>query len=201
MSWLNFYGITIPEGFKKGSHFSKKFVDWLEHLSVSEGSKASLHLKLESLKHLRASLLEANRYIRKLADREDYNGLVELLRSIPGIGLINAMVFLTELGDIRRFKNMDKLCNYVGLTPNIYSSSETIHIKGITHRCNHILREALVESAWCAARKDPALLMAYKEYLQRMNYNKAIIKVAKKLLNRIRYVLLNRTKYVTGVVQ
>ena len=43
--------------------------------------------------------------------------------------------------------------------------------------------------------------MAYKEYLQRMNYNKAIIKVAKKLLNRIRYVLLNRTKYVTGVVK
>ena len=59
----------------------------------------------------------------------------------------------------------------------------------------------MIESAWCAIRKDPALLMAYKEFVKRMNYNKAIIKIAKKLLNRIRYVLVNQTKYVTAVVK
>ncbi|MEJ0056730.1 MAG: transposase [Bacteroidota bacterium] len=122
------------------------------------------------------------------------------MRSIPGIGLLNAMIFLTELGDIRRFNAFDKLCSYVGLTPNVYSSAETTHVTGITHRCNHILREALIESAWSAVRKDPALLMSYNELRKRMNYNKAIIKIGKKLLNRIRYVMLNRTKYVTGVV-
>jgi transposase len=111
------------------------------------------------------------------------------------------MVFLTELGDIGRFKCLDQLCNYVGLIPNIYSSSDTVHVKGITRRCNHKLREALIESAWCAVRKDPALYMAYKEYLKRMNHNKAIIKIARKLLSRIRYVLLNQQKYVNCVVQ
>lgn len=200
LSWLNFYGIDIPEGHKNSSHFSHKFVSWLEDLSVSNNAKTALHLKLEVLKHLRASLLEANRHIRQIAKSENHQESVGFLRSIPGIGLINAMTFSTELGDIGRFKNMDKLGNYAGLTPNIYSSDETIHVKGITHRCNHILREALIESAWCAVRKDPALLMAYKGYVKRMNYNKAIVKVAKKLLNRIRYVLLNRTPYVAGVV-
>lgn len=34
-----------------------------------------------------------------------------------------------------------------------------------------------------------------------MNYNKAIIRIAKKLLRRIRYVLLNQTHYVSGLVQ
>jgi transposase len=201
LSWLNFYGLDIPEGYKNSSHFSNKFIGWLEHLQLSSSAKASLQLKVDTLKQIRIQLLQANRHIRHLADSDFYKAQVVLLRSIPGIGLINAMIFLTELGDVRRFKNLDKLCNYVGLTPNIYSSDETVHVKGITHRCNHILREALIESAWCTVRKDPALLMAYKEYVKRMNYNKAIVKIAKKLLNRIRYVLLHQTSYVTGVVQ
>lgn len=200
-SMLDFYGLTIPEGYKNSSHFSKRFIIWLEQLNLSESAKISLQLKLESLKGIRAQLLQANKHVNKLGKGDQYKELVDLLRSIPGIGLINAMIFLTELGDVKRFQTLDKLSSYVGLTPNIYSSAETKHITGITHRCNHILREALIESAWCAVRKDPALLMAYKEFVKRMNYNKAIIKVARKLLNRIRYVLLNRTKYITGVVQ
>lgn len=201
LSWLNFYGLDIPEGYKNSSHFSNKFTGWLERLQLSSSAKASLQLKVDTLKQIRIQLLQANRHVRHLAGIDFYKAQVVLLRSIPGIGLINAMIFLTELGEVKRFKNLDKLCNYVGLTPNIYSSDETVYIKGITHRCNHILREALIESAWCAVRKDPALLMAYKEYIKRMNYNKAIIKIAKKLLNRIRYVLLHQTSYVTGVVQ
>jgi transposase len=201
LSWLNFYGLVIPEGYKNSSHFSNKFIIWLEHLQLNNSAKASLQLKVDTLKQIRAQLLQATRHVRHLGSNDLYKDRIALLRSIPGIGLINGMIFLTELDDVKRFKNMDKLCNYVGLTPNIYSSDQTLYIKGITHRCNHILREALIESAWCAVRKDPALLMAYREYVKRMNYNKAIIKIAKKLLNRIRYVLLNQTKYVTSVVQ
>ena len=73
--------------------------------------------------------------------------------------------------------------------------------KGITHSCNHILRETLVECAWMAIGKDPALTMAYTNYKQRMHYNKAILRIAKKLLNRIRYVLLNNTPYEIGIVE
>jgi transposase len=200
-SMLDFYGLTIPEGYKNSSHFSKRYISWLEQLRLSESAKLSLQMKLESLKAIRVQLLQAQRHVRALSKGEQYKVSVALLRSIPGVGLINAMLFSTETGEVKRFKNLDKLCSYVGLTPNIYSSAETIHVGGITHRCNHILREALIESAWCAIRKDPALLMAYKEFVKRMNYNKAIIKIARKLLNRIRYVLLNQTKYVVAVVQ
>lgn len=201
MAMLHFNGIVIPEGYKQSSHFSRKFINWLADMGLSTSAKVALTLKVNALKHVRSELLEANRAVRDLSKSLRYKILVELIRSAPGIGIINAMVFLTELGDVRRFKCLDQLCNYVGLIPNIYSSSDTRHVKGITHRCNHILREALIESAWCAARKDPALLMAYQEYLKRMNHNKAIIKIARKLLNRIRFVLLNQEKYVNCVVQ
>lgn len=201
MSMVHFCGIVIPEGYKQSSHFSNKLISWLEDLDQSASAKLSLTLKVNALKHVRSDLLEANRALRDLSQKPRYKNRVGLIRSVPGIGLINAMVFLTELGDIGRFKCLDQLCNYVGLIPNIYSSSDTVHVKGITRRCNHTLREALIESAWCAARKDPALYMAYKEYLKRMNHNKAIIKIARKLLSRIRYVLLNQQKYVNCVVQ
>ena len=70
----------------------------------------------------------------------------------------------------------------------------------ITGRSNNYLRTALVESSWIVIRKDPALLMLYKKYCNRMDRNIAIIRIAKHLLSRISYVLKNQKEYVTGVV-
>ncbi len=43
--------------------------------------------------------------------------------------------------------------------------------------------------------------MSYNELRKRNEpTTRLFIKIGKKLLNRIRYVMLNRTKYVTGVV-
>ena len=200
LSWLHFFGIIIPEGYKKNTHFSRRFISWLEQLQLNESTKLALQVKLGGLQCIRQQLLLANRNLRKLALSDRYQKQVELLRSIPGIGITNAMIFLTELDNITRFETFDHLCSYAGLKPDIYSSSDTIIVKGITHRCNSLVRESLVESAWKAVAKDPALLMAYKQYKKRMNYNNAIIRITKKLLSRIRYVLLHQTCYVTGVV-
>lgn len=129
-----------------------------------------------------------------------YAGDIKLLRSIPGIGEINAAVLLFELQDITRFKHFDYLCSYVGLVPDTADSGETKRTKGITHRHNHYLCTSLVESSWSVVLKDPALLMKYKAYCRRMDKNKAIIRIAKHLLARINFVLKNKKEYVTGVV-
>jgi uncharacterized membrane protein YecN with MAPEG domain len=59
----------------------------------------------------------------------------------------------------------------------------------------------LIEAAWVAVRRDPVLLLAFNGYCKRMRKTKAIVKIARKLLNRIRYVLKNQVEYVPGVVQ
>ena len=201
LSMLKFEGINIPEGHKQSTHFSNQFNSWLQNLSLRQTTKEALQLKLEPLKSIRVNLLHANRNIRALSLSDNYKEQVELLRSIPGIGLINSMTILTELGDIKRFTTFDHWCSYFGLTPLIHQSDETLKVRGITHRCNHLLREALIESAWHAVYRDPALLMSYKEYCKRMNHNKAIIRIARKLLSRIRYVLLNKVAYQIAVVK
>jgi transposase len=126
---------------------------------------------------------------------------MQLILSIPGIGEINAAIILFELQDIGRFKTFDNLCSYVGLIPDTDDSGETKRNKGLTHRRNTYLREALIESSWVLIKKDPAMLMKYKEYCKRMHKNKAIIKIARHLLARINYVLRKKTEYVSGVLQ
>ena len=82
-----------------------------------------------------------------------------------------------------------------------HSSGEKEGIGDITVRKHAILRCYLVEAAWIAIRKDPAMTMAYEEYKKRMNGNKAIVKIARKLVNRIFFVLKRKTEYVPGVVE
>jgi transposase len=200
LSFLDFFGLRVPEGYKKTSHFSHRFMDWLQQLPLGAGSKEALQIKIEVLKSVRTQLLVINKKMRALAASPQYADLISLLMTIPGIGIQSSLIIVTELEDIRRFKNLDHLAGYAGFKPDVYSSADKHIVKGVTHHCNHLLRETLVESAWMAIGKDPALTQAYYEYKKRMHYNKAILRIAKKLLNRVRYVLVNRVEYQIGIV-
>jgi transposase len=111
------------------------------------------------------------------------------------------MIILTEIETIERFASFDQLCAFIGLVPSTKSSGERETIGEITPRGHSVLRSAVIESAWIAARLDPALNKCYHEYCRRMESNKAIIRVARKLLSRIRFVLKNNQPYVYSVVK
>lgn len=199
---LHFSGLGLPQGYEAGQYWSKNFIHQLEALDCggSETLKTTLKLYIRDYQQTKALLLEATRTIRKLCKEPAYAKHIALLRSVPGIGEINAAIMLVEIQNIRRFKYFDQLCNYVGLVPDTSDTGETHRPKGITKRSNRYLRAALVESSWSVIRKDPALLLKYKHYCRRMNKNKAIIRIAKHVLSRISYVLKNQKEYVTGVV-
>ena len=197
-SFLYFYGISIDDSFKSTqTHWSNRFMQWLESIDTGEESaKETLQVLISESKHLRSSILDLNKQVRRLSQTEAYQTQVNLLKSIPGIGLITAMTILTELETINRFNNLDKMCGYIGLIPSTKSSGEKDRTGDITPRGHSVLRSAIIESSWMATRNDPALMKSYISYFKRMEPNKAIIKIAKKLLSRIRYVLNNNKPYV-----
>jgi len=198
---LYFYGINLPEDVVD-SHWSQKFLRCLENLRMERSSgDMALKAHLDELHHLKEIIASLNRSIILLSRQAEYREMVRLLKTVPGISTLTAMIFLTELGELGRFASLDRLASYVGLIPDVESTGETEHIKNLTHRRNPQLRALLIEAAWVAARKDPVLLLAFNEYCQRMKKTRAIIKIARKLLNRIRYVLKNQVEYVPGVVQ
>ena len=191
---LNFYGINLPKEFDQ-HYWSKAFTSWLNTLELSQPSGTfSLKTLLEQLQNHQQLIRPMERHLIGLA-KQKYGSQVSLLRSIPGIGITGALTFITELVDIRRFRHLDQLCSYVGLIPNIYSSGETEHVGKMTHRKNPFLQPVLIQCAWRSIEKDPALMKAYHDYCKRMKGNKAIIRIARKLLNRIRYVLINQKQY------
>jgi len=122
------------------------------------------------------------------------------LLSVPGIGPVTAVALLTEIMDIKRFRVSDQLVAFVGLAPSVPSSGEKEHNHGLTPRRNKYLRSMLVEAAWKASAIDPILIMKYGKLSKRMNNNKAIIRIAKMLLCRIRHVWKNQQLYVEGVI-
>jgi len=197
---MHFNGLKVRDGVDKEKYWTKAFIKALQELDCGDVSlQMTLNMMLKELTEIRKRVFEATNLVRHLA-QTDYSKNIELLRSIPGIGTINAMVILTELGDIHRFANFDHLCSYGGLTPGTEDSGDRKKDRGITHRCNNRLRVALVESSWMLISKDPAMLMKYSAYCRKMNKNLAIIRIAKHLLSRIKYVLVNKKKYETSLV-
>jgi len=47
---------------------------------------------------------------------------IKLLRTIPGVGFILAVVIATEMGDINRFPGPEKLASYAGAVPRVKAS-------------------------------------------------------------------------------
>lgn len=201
-SFLYYHGRTIPEQFADKKYWSKRFTKWLQELELpSESARVTLTEIVELVEFLRKKQYEILKKIKKLSQTKNYKCNTELLISIPGIGLITAMSFLTEIEDITRFSNLDKFCSFVGLIPTTNSSGEHEAVGNITKRQNKILRSLIVESSWVAIKNDPALMLAYQKLVKKMKPTKTIIRIAKKMLNRIRYVLREQKPYEYAVVK
>lgn len=191
-SLLNFYGIKYPDS----RVWSKKFLNDLKQTKLDyESGTYALGIMIEELEAIETLKRRVSRQIITMMREERYKKEVKLLYGIPGVGIIAAITILTELGNLSRFKGLDNLCNYVGLVPTIYSSGETKQVGSLTPRKNNYILPLLIQSAWTAAAKDPALMQAYHQWCRRMKGQEAIVRVARKLLSRIRFVLINEKEY------
>ena len=52
-----------------------------------------------------------------------YKELELTLATMQGMKIIMSMKFIAEIGDVRRFKSLEKLAQYAGIAPMPYSSA------------------------------------------------------------------------------
>ena len=189
---LHFNGIAMPRR-DEMCHWSGAFVRWLDELSLDGGpADFTLACCIDDLKHKRAQVLELTRKLRQCCRQSPHHEIVSLLLTIPGIGFITAATLYTEIMDMSRFPNLDDLASYVGLIPRTDQSDSTDPNLGLTPRKNSFLSSMLVEAAWVTVRHDPQLLACFSKLTRRMKKQDAIVRIARKLLNRVRYVWRNR---------
>lgn len=197
-SFLALYNVQLPENSEE-KHWSRRFINRIKAIEFKEDNNAIVRdYLIEELEHQRKRKQEVLKLIRKYISE---NKVIKYLMSVPGIGPVVAFTLYSELYRIERFSSVDKICAIIGLVPTVSESDESKYNFGLTNRANNNLRAMIIESAWMAIRKDPALTSSFNEYCKRMNKNKAIIRIARKLVSRIRYVWINQKEYVCGVVQ
>ncbi|MBN1598924.1 MAG: IS110 family transposase [Bacteroidales bacterium] len=176
--------------------WSKKFIKELQSVELKTVSgQVALDTYLKELDFLTQQRKQLDKAIIELSESEQFRNNLRLLLKVPSIGITTTMTLISEIGYIKRFKTLDQLCCYFGLIPNTHSSGENDKIGRNTKRGNKFLKHVIIECAWKAIRKDTGLYLYYKNQIARMEPNKAIIKVAKKLLNRIKLVLTEQTEY------
>lgn len=190
-------GVSLPECFaSRGTHWSGRFMQWLhEDVRLLSPTRETLDLLLEQVEHLRSDVLSVTRKIRLLSRTEPYADRMELLLSVPGIGLITAISLLTELEQVERFHSQKGFAHYLGLVPTCHDSGDKQKRGEMTFRGNKLLRTLMVESAWISIRQDRALAATYGNYCRRMSAQNAIVRIARKLSNRVFSVLKTGKKY------
>ena len=141
-------------------------------------------------------VLLAGRQLRQRIKSSSYAKLYNDLMTIPGVGWCTASLLIGELGNIMRFKGIDPLASYCGLVPDVRSSAGRTKVLGLSKRGNRKLRTALIESAWVAMRYDADLNQTYRRAIEHGKCpQKAIVKVARRLLSRIRAIWKNGQAY------
>jgi transposase len=198
---LAFTGIDIPEAYDNAS-WSHNFINWLKALDCKQAPRRrALDYQIRQMEFLRKELLSISNEIRKMMREQRYKTNYYLLRTIPGIGPLTAASILVEIGDIKRFNTFCHLNSFIGLLPMEHSSGQSENKMSLTVRKHRQLRSDLVESAWTAKRTDPAMALYFDQQIKRKDSKVVIIKIARKLLNRVRYVLLNQQPYEYGIVK
>ncbi len=195
---LLYLGIEIPEALDQSS-WSHQFRNWIRDIKTGfSSSEYSILSRLSQFEYIDAQIREVSNELRAYC-RKHYKKDYQLLRSVPGIGGIVAYGILSELGDLRRFKNMKHLSGYVGLCPSVRQSGDTYQSTGMSIRSNRIMRSYFVEASWQAIRFDPVMQSYYRKH-QDKDVKRIIVKVARKLLCGTRTVVLSGVEYQEGVI-
>lgn len=123
----------------------------------------------------------------------------KLLMSIPGVGPQTAVTCVSEVADITRFPDAQKLTAWLGLDPRVHQSGTSIHGKGyISKRGNKLLRTRLFNAASVAVLHEN---MFRKFFQQKRSegkaYRVALCAVMRKMVHVIHAVWSRGTPFIT----
>jgi transposase len=119
------------------------------------------------------------------------------LITIPGVGRQAAEVIVAETGaDMTRFATAGNLTSWAGLCPGNNESAGKRR-SGRTAKGSQWLRTTLVQVAWAASHtKKTTFGATYAKWARRLGKKKALIAVARKILELAYYLLKNKTDYL-----
>lgn len=159
---------------------------WLKGLSEPEselawGARVGLASLLRQIDALEQEVKELDKAVKTLAETKRYRAAAEaLIEQLTGVAILSAMVFLTELGDLRRFTNRKKVGAFLGIVPSSRESGESAKDrKGhITRQGPARVRKVLCQGAWARVAFDPEESKVHARIVEKNPKKKKIATVA-----------------------
>ncbi len=167
------------------AYWIKRHENWLiDKINQLKGSiKLNFEILYRQYEKISEGIAEYDKAIEELAETEKYKKKKDALNCFRGIATLTAMTFITEIGDVKRFKHPNKLTSYCGLDVAEYSSGGKEKKFGITKMGNKRIRTAAVESC---QRLDRAYTLSKRLKRHREGQDIKVIDIADRCTKRLR---------------
>jgi transposase len=170
-----------------------------ELFGLPEETRCCVNLELELLDQLREHI----RYLEKrIRDRIRQTQDMQLLKSLPGVGDILAIVISNEMGSVDRFPDAEHFASYAGTTPKVKSSGGKTYYGHLRKESNQYLKWAFIEAAnvivTCRFRKGwkkKHVVRLYQRIRRRKGHGKAVGAVARHLAEASYWMLRKKETY------
>jgi transposase len=134
--------------------FGPRGLYWFSRQDFGPVDNAIRDELLERLQHFDKQLAAMDARFKEIrVDYPESEALVEL----HGVGLYTALVVISELGDVMRFRSAKQAGAYTGLTPRVNQSGDHCRTGHISRQGSPWLSHVLVEAAMKIVRKDVGL--------------------------------------------
>ncbi len=178
-----------------GSHLvGKKGIKWLKTLKLEGNDQIQLNNYINNIEFLNNEIIQID---KKVSSQAVKNEDVKILMSMIGIDYFSAMLITSEVGDITRFNDPNKLVSWAGLCPTIHQSGNSLYM-GRMKDGNKKIRWIIIQAANTAARTDYRMKKYYTKIVKRHGHSIAITHVANKMIRIMWYMLKNKENYKDG---
>jgi transposase len=192
------YGIT-------NSDYSDIFVGsgraWLTSVlpQLPPETERCIAQEIEALDGLHFQITQLEQRIRQ---RIGITPSIQLLKTLPGVANILAIVIEREIGSIDRFETSGQLTSYAGLVPTVHASGGKTHFGHMRKPCNQYLKWAFIEAANVIVRhrhhpawKTKYVCQIYDQISQRKGHAVAVGAMARHLAESAFWILKRQEPY------
>jgi transposase len=183
---LDQYGTKVPQELR--TNFSQKYKDWARSLN-----NMIINDKLDLLELTMTKICNVEKVIEEKYGKDED---VQLMMTVPGIGLVTAAVMKAEIGDVTRFSSPEKLAAYVGVSPTTYQSGEKEWggpARGGNNRAKHVLIEAtLFYYHLCHESKISSY---YQRKKDAVGGKKAVVASSRKMLEALYFMITRKQEF------
>lgn len=161
---------------------------------LSEKMSTAIYPVLKAINTLTEQIYECDKQLEMTMKNDED---VKRLMTVPGVGIISAICFLSTIRNAGRFESGRQAGAYLGLVPSLYQSGQTF-VRGRITKCGNsqtrwilcIAANALLRTRRASVLRDWGANLA-----KRIGRKKAIVAIARKLALIMWSMLKNKTDF------